>query len=205
MSISEPGTRATRMTAAPPGGGRRSEELATSGFATTRETGGIPATGTATPDLVVERSTGPAGDASDSRERADLEPRLDPEHYSVARYPRGWRPAEIPDGWSAFVRDGDEVTIVASDAAFASGVLGDVTPVAVEAGWRRITFPGPLPWELVGFLADVAQRLATAHVPFTSMSGFTTDHLLVRAAHAELAVSVLRGFPPPPQRPGTNP
>jgi hypothetical protein len=200
------GTRATRMAAAPPGGGRRSEELATSGFATTRETGGRSAAGTVTADLTVERSAGSAGDlTAGRRERADLEPRLDPEHYSVARYPRDWRPAELPDGWSAFVRDGDEVTIVASDAAFASGVLGDVTPVAIEAGWRRITFPGPLPWELVGFLADVAQRLAGAHVPFTSMSGFTTDHLLVRAAHADLAVSVLRGFPPPPQRPGTNP
>jgi hypothetical protein len=75
----------------------------------------------------------------------------------------------------------------------------------VDAGWRRITFPGPLPWELVGFLAEVAGRLAGAQIPFTSMSGFTTDHVLVRAAQADLAVAVLSGSPPPPQRPGTNP
>ncbi|HEX3908509.1 MAG TPA: ACT domain-containing protein, partial [Mycobacteriales bacterium] len=60
-------------------------------------------------------------------------------------------------------------------------------------------------WEQVGFLADVAARLANAQIPFTSMSGFTTDHVLVRAAQAELAVHVLSGREPPPQRPGTNP
>jgi hypothetical protein len=75
----------------------------------------------------------------------------------------------------------------------------------VDRAWRRITFPGPLPWELVGFLADVADRLAAAQIPFTSMSGFTTDHVLVRAAQADLAVAVLSGQTPPPQRPGTNP
>jgi hypothetical protein len=37
------------------------------------------------------------------------------------------------------------------------------------------------------------------------MAGFTTDHVLVRAAQADLAVAVLSGQEPPPQRPGTNP
>ena len=63
--------------------------------------------------------------------------------------------------------------------------------LATEIGWRRITFPGPLPWEQVGFLADVAARLAAASIPFTSLSGFTTDHVLVRVAQADLAVDVL--------------
>ena len=39
----------------------------------------------------------------------------------------------------------------------------------------------------------------------TSMAGFTTDHVLVRAAQADLAVAVLSGSEPPVQRPGTNP
>jgi uncharacterized protein len=136
---------------------------------------------------------------------ADLRPRLDPERYAVARYPQDWQLAAVPDGWSAVIRDGDEVTLVAAERAFDGGALGAIRPLALERGWRRVTFPGPLPWEQVGFLADVATRLASAYVPFTSMSGFTTDHLLVREAHAELAMSVLAGHPPPPQRPGTNP
>jgi hypothetical protein len=36
------------------------------------------------------------------------------------------------------------------------------------------------------------------------MAGFTTDHVLVRAAQADLAVAVLAGDEPPPARPGTT-
>ena len=97
-----------------------------------------------------------------------------------------------------------EVTVVcAKDLLDAAAWSADA--LQVDVGWRRITFPGPLPWELVGFLADVAGRLAGAQIPFTSISGFTTDHVLVRAAQADLAVTVLSGDEPPPQRPGTNP
>jgi hypothetical protein len=51
----------------------------------------------------------------------------------------------------------------------------------------------------------VATRLAGAQIPFTSIAGFTTDHVLVRAAQADLAVAVLSGQSPPQQRPGVNP
>jgi hypothetical protein len=98
----------------------------------------------------------------------------------------------------------DEVTVVGPETLFDDPAWAGEAE-QVDRGWRRITFPGPLPWELVGFLADVAGRLAAAQIPFTSMSGFTTDHVLVRAAHADLAVAVLSGAEPPPQRPGTNP
>lgn len=137
--------------------------------------------------------------------RSDLAPRLDGLELAVARFRPGWAPAAMPAGFATVVCDADETTVVCSAAALDSGVLGAEAPVAVERGWRRVTFAGPLPWQIVGFLADVASRLADAHVPFTSMSGFTTDHILVRAAHADLAVAVLRGAPTPPQRPGTNP
>jgi uncharacterized protein len=134
----------------------------------------------------------------------DLQPRLDPTHLAVARWPADWQPASTPDGFCAVVRSDDEVTVVCAESALDTGALGDA-PLSSEHGWRRITFPGPLPWELVGFLADVASRLAGAQIPFTSLSGFTTDHVLVRAAQADLAVAVLRGESPPEQRPGTNP
>jgi hypothetical protein len=138
--------------------------------------------------------------------RTDLQPQLDPTHLAVARFPAGWQPtgAETP-GFCAIVRAEDEVTVVCAERAFDDGTFGALAPLSLEHGWRRITFPGPLPWELVGFLADVATRLAGAQIPFTSLSGFTTDHVLVRAAQADLAVAVLRGESPPDQRPGTNP
>jgi hypothetical protein len=128
----------------------------------------------------------------------DLGPELDPTHLAVARWPRGWRPEALPEGFFGLVEDDDEVTLVCAEADQPDGAL------AVEPGWRRITFAGPLPWEQVGFLADVAGRLAAAQIPFTSMAGFTTDHVLVRAAQADLAVAVLRGEPAPEPRSGTT-
>lgn len=136
---------------------------------------------------------------------ADLAPQLDPTHLAVVRYPAGWRPpAPVAGGFFAMVVSDLEVTVVAPEALFEAAPWADEAE-QVDRAWRRVTFPGPLPWELVGFLADVADRLAGAQIPFTSMSGFTTDHVLVRAAHADLAVAVLSGREPPPQRPGTNP
>ena len=135
--------------------------------------------------------------------RVNLQPRLDPVQLAVGRVPVDWRPERLPDGFVAMVADRDEVTLVCAESAYGDGQLGR-DPLAVEPGWRRITFPGPLPWEQVGFLADVANRLAAAQIPFTSMSGFTTDHVLVRAAQAELAVSVLSGHEPPRMRGGST-
>lgn len=128
--------------------------------------------------------------------RADLRPSLDPVVLAVARYPAGWWPP-APDGsFLAAVSEPGETTIVVPEEML------DTLPAAetVERGWQRITFPGPLPWELIGFLADIAGRLAEARIPFTSVSGFTTDHVLVRAAQAEVALAVLRGEPAPELR-----
>lgn len=122
----------------------------------------------------------------------DLAPILDDMPLAVARFASGWRPEGTLDGFHVVIDDGTETTVVCAEAVLAQLPAPD----AVESGWRRITFPGPLPWEMVGFLADVAGRLASAGIPLAAMAGFTTDHVLVRAAHADLAVAVLRGTPP---------
>jgi uncharacterized protein len=135
----------------------------------------------------------------------DLEPRLDPVHLAVVRLPAGRAPPPLPSAeFTAVVSSDLEVTVVCPES-FLDDDAWSTEALQVDIGWRRITFPGPLPWELVGFLADVAGRLANAQIPFTSIAGFTTDHVLVRAAQADLAVYVLSGQQPPPQRPGTNP
>lgn len=133
---------------------------------------------------------------------ADLRPELDPMHLAVSRWPVSWRPPSVPNGFSALVVDAHEVTLICSEEQTAR--YDAELREQLEVGWRRVTFAGPLPWEQVGFLADVATRLAGAQIPFTSLSGFTTDHVLVRAAQADLAVSVLRGDEPPEPRPGTT-
>ena len=140
--------------------------------------------------------------SGDAQPSADLRPSLDPTHLAVSRWPVSWRPPAVPVGFSALVVDTDEVTLVCSEEQVEQYDAGE--RLQLEVGWRRVTFAGPLPWEQVGFLADVAGRLAGAQIPFTSLSGFTTDHVLVRAAQADLAVAVLRGEQPPEPRPGTT-
>ena len=154
-----------------------------------------------TVDVAVE-STPLAADAAsvyvvDWVSAPDLGPILDPTHLAVSQYPPGWRPPAPVAGFSVLIEAEDEVTLVCAEAL----LDGLDAPLRTEPGWRRITFGGPLPWELVGFLADVAGRLASAGIPLAAMAGFTTDHVLVRAAHADLAVEVLRGNGPPARRP----
>jgi hypothetical protein len=135
----------------------------------------------------------------------DLSPQLDPTHLAVVKLPAGWQPPPVPEGaFTAVVSSDLEVTVVCPESLLEDPAWSQAAE-ATDIGWRRITFPGPLPWEMVGFLADVAHRLAAAQIPFTSAAGYTTDHVLVRAAQADLAVYVLSGQEPPPQRPGTNP
>lgn len=126
----------------------------------------------------------------------DLGPILDSTHLAVAQYPSGWRPGVKVAAFSVLIEAEDETTLVCAE----SELDRLDPPLRTELGWRRITFEGPLPWELVGFLADVAGRLASAGIPLAAMAGFTTDHVLVRAAHADLAVEVLRGHGPPARR-----
>src|SRR4051812_43545852 len=135
----------------------------------------------------------------------DLHPRLDPRHLAVGRCPHGWQPPALPADTFAAIVSSEAATTVVVPAILLDDTGWSHDAMQVDPGWRRITFAGPLPWELVGFLADVAGRLAGAQIPFTSVSGFTTDHVLVRAAQADLAVAVLSGEQPPPQQPGTNP
>jgi len=146
----------------------------------------------------------PAPPAGRGENMVDLRPQLDATHLAVGRFPVGWQPPALVAGFLAVVSTPEEVTVIAPEVLL-GGEPYSSAAVEVELGWRRITFPGPLPWEVVGFLADVAGRLAGARIPFTSVSGFTTDHVLVRAAQADLAVAVLAGAPPPPQRPGSGP
>src|SRR5213592_1925432 len=109
----------------------------------------------------------------------DLHPRLDPTHLAVVRCPDGWQPPALPPStFAAIVASEDETTVVVPEALLDDdGWSREATQV--DAGWRRITFAGPLPWELVGFLADVAGRLAGAQIPFTSRGAISeeTDQL----------------------------
>lgn len=81
----------------------------------------------------------------------------------------------------------------------ATAVVPDTHPLteratAVEPGWRRLTFELDLPFGLVGFLAAVATALAEADVAVFVLSGYTTDHVLVKDADLPAAERTLRAL-----------
>ena len=61
----------------------------------------------------------------------------------------------------------------------------------VEGGWRAFVVRGPLPFDLVGIVAAMAQPLAEAGVRIFARSTFDTDWLLVTAADLERARAAL--------------
>ena len=98
-----------------------------------------------------------------------------------------------PMAFVAFVTEGEACSLTVPEDAFdawrlrarASEVVRDLRAVTIEAS---------MPVDLVGFLAPLAERLATADIPIIPQCGFRTDHLLVPASRLEDAVRVIEAL-----------
>ena len=97
------------------------------------------------------------------------------------------------DGAFQFVtREADGLTLLISDDDAAA--LGDLLEDAAREpdAYRVVTFTPTLPWDLVGFMARVATILAAEGVPLGAVSAYDRDHLFIKDALAERAVTTLR-------------
>jgi enamine deaminase RidA (YjgF/YER057c/UK114 family) len=91
---------------------------------------------------------------------------------------------ELHESLTSISRTRDELSIVCPEAA--------VPPdTQVEAGWRALVVPGPIPFETTGVLASIASPLAAAGISIFAVSTFDTDYVLVRAGDVERALAVL--------------
>jgi hypothetical protein len=99
------------------------------------------------------------------------------------------RTETAPSTAFATIRTATETTVVVEETA-----LDAFDATDVERGWRRLTFEVELPFDLVGFLATVATALAEADVPVFVLSAHRTDHVLVKTAHLETAVTRLEAL-----------
>lgn len=107
-----------------------------------------------------------------------------PERFAVVKAEGGAPPDAL-----AVIRAGGETTwIVDEERLPASGTL------AVELGWRLITFDMILPFGLVGFLAAVAGALARDGISLFALSAYSTDHILVRDFDLTRAEASLTGL-----------
>lgn len=63
---------------------------------------------------------------------------------------------------------------------------------AREDGWRAFRIQGTLDLSLIGILAGIANVLAQNQIGLFAVSTFNTDYILIRKAHFQRALDVLR-------------
>lgn len=98
--------------------------------------------------------------------------------------------APVPDwalGSSPFLtisRTPEELSITTVESAVPTGVR-------CERAYRALRVRGPLPLDLVGILAAIADPLADAGLSIFAISTFDTDYVLVKTRDLESAVRAL--------------
>jgi hypothetical protein len=106
---------------------------------------------------------------------------------AVCRLPAGaalptW--ALAPGLFVTISRTAEELSITAAQAT--------VPPeTRCERDYRALRVRGPLPLNLIGILAAIAEPLAEAGLSIFAMSTFDTDYVLVKARDLEAAVMAL--------------
>ncbi len=92
--------------------------------------------------------------------------------------------ASAPTGFTTISRTHDELSITA---------VQHIIPVEIqcERDYRALRVRGPLPLNLIGVLAAIAEPLAQAGISIFAISTFDTDYVLVKARDLEGAVAVL--------------
>jgi enamine deaminase RidA (YjgF/YER057c/UK114 family) len=112
-----------------------------------------------------------------------------PEPLAVCRLPASARvpswALELHEAFTSITRTPDELSIVCPEEA--------VPPdVRVQAGWRALKVPGPIPFETTGVLASLAAPLAAAGISIFALSTYDTDYVLVREGDLERALAALQ-------------
>lgn len=83
------------------------------------------------------------------------------------------------DALFMLLRDGREVTLLVEEEDWRA-MRHAARDARTEGDFRLLTLDVVLPWDVVGFLARVAEILAAAGVTVGALSAFSRDHLLVK-------------------------
>ena len=95
----------------------------------------------------------------------------------------------VPDDFVAVFHDKEEITVISEKRH-----LNDNWVIEAEQGWRMLSFRVTLPFELVGFLAVVAQVLADAQISIFALSAYSTDNLLIKNSDLTKAIHCLESL-----------
>lgn len=90
-------------------------------------------------------------------------------------------------------KDQWEITLVLDEYDF--GKIWNVLENAkVERNFRLLSFDVELPFDVVGFMAQVTKIIADAEVSILPFSSFSRDHVLVKQDDLSRTLNALRGF-----------
>lgn len=101
-------------------------------------------------------------------------------------------PELSPHGDAPFMifRDQREVTLLLEEDDWLR-IRHAARDARVERDFRMLTFDLELPWNVVGYLAQVTEMLAAAQIPVGALSSFSRDHLLIKQEDLGNALRVL--------------
>ena len=99
-----------------------------------------------------------------------------------------------PDMSSEFIlfKDGWEVTLVVNEGDFKRLGPG-LSNAKIESGYRLLSFDADLEFDVVGFIAEIAQLLAQQGISILPFASFKRDHVLVRQTDLARALKAFRG------------
>lgn len=113
--------------------------------------------------------------------------RVWPGRWAICRL----RPDEAVPGWAAapsslsvIVRTAAELSIVAEEPLVPS-------EVSAERGFRVIEVVGPVPFDVTGLMASIAQPLADAGISLFPFATYDTDYVLVHETNLPAAIAAL--------------
>lgn len=129
------------------------------------------------------------GDAQDTRrsQRPRLPLELLADTLAICRLDAG---APVPR-WTE--RAGRFLTVSRTAEELSITMVQRAVPAEVpcERDYRALRVRGPLPLDLVGVLASIAEPLAEAGLSIFAISTYDTDYVLVKARDLEAALEVL--------------
>jgi hypothetical protein len=94
------------------------------------------------------------------------------------------------DATMMLLRDPFEVTLVLEEEDWRA-MRHAARDARVEPGFRLVTLDVELPWNVVGYLARVAEILAAEGVSVGALSAYTRDHLLIKQSDLGRALRAL--------------
>ena len=102
--------------------------------------------------------------------------------------------AEVGLPFCALIVDKDEVTLVLPEESRAAFSARLSRAEVSEEAYRLITFEAVLDPGLVGFVARIAEALASADIPVLTFAAYSRDHIFVPADDFDKAIDALRAL-----------